>query len=945
MYYWTAYGNAWNPETHTGAEDFVIGAYYGNGIDLRNITRIPFQPDFVAVKRFGATGGVFRTSAMAGDLSGYYTAAAEAANIIQLLNADGFQVGIIANAINTAANTYWYFGFKTGANFAVGTYTGTGGAQTIPLSFQPDNLWVKRITAVQGVSRTSALAGNGALPLIAVGNVNNAITNLLGTGFNVLNVAETNTAGANVYRYVAWQGKKYNQSSYRWFENTDTTDVGAALAAESIKATLTDAGQAFRLRMLLHVGNADLFASSQDFKLQFATSTGSCDEEFVGEEYQDVTNTTFISFKDNAPADGADVTTNANDPGHNGHTKQAQTYEEVNNFTNGSTVVAPIARGEDGLWDFALVDNGAPAFTSYCFRAVKADDTLLDTYSEIPEIETAPIPTFTQNYFRFFVDNDALIPTDPWPVGAVDLGQITNITVADEPPAVGEKLRLRMNLTVGSKNLPSLYQSFRLQYGKQVTSCSALAEPDWSFVGAPGSGSAWRGVSATPVSGTALSTNPPTGGELLVSGSDRSGTYEESNGASAINPFAAAIGEDIEYDWVLEDHAADTTSNYCFRVATTTPNVMSAYTYYPTVRTSGFRPKSENWQWFDDEENETPATPFVGEEIAPPDIAFENAIKLRVAVRDTAAVAGSNVKFRLQFSEYSDFSTGVQNVADQANCSGGMWCYADGGGEENAVITTKKLSGVDACSGGVGQGCGMHNEASSTPSTFTQNASAITEYEFTIRHVGARANQTYFFRLYDAVNNIPVSKDTGKNYPSLSTEGAQLSFTVQGLPEGTNTEGTVTTINADATSLSFGSLPFSTDVIGAQRFTLSTNATEGYQIFVRAASDLISGRGDIIEPVSGTNASPSLWTVGCVSGAEGCFGYHSGDDILAGGSTRFSLDNNFAKLSTTTSEEIAFSSVPVTNESVDIVYQTKVTTGQGTGIYSSELYYIVVPVF
>jgi len=942
-YYWTAYGNAWNPETHTGAADFFIGSYYGNGIDSRNITRIPFQPDLVAIKPFAATAGVFRTSAMAGDLTGFYAATAEAANMVQSLRADGFQVGTGANVNTAAVTNHWNFGFKVGDNFAVGTYSGTGAPQNIPVGFQPDNLWVKRITATRGVSRTSAAAGNQALPFIAAANVNNVITNLIGTGFSVNNVIESNTAGANAYRYVAWQGKRFDQSGYRWFANTNTTDVGAPLANRNTSAKLANLGDPFRLRVLLHLDNANLFASSQDFKLQFATSTGACDTGFVGETYQDVTATTLIAYNNNTPADGAALTANGNDPTHGGDTVRPQSYEEANNFTNSVSVLAQGT--EDGEWDFALVDNGAPAFTSYCFRVVKAlNDVPLETYSFIPEIQTADIPTFAQNYFRFFVDNDALKPTDPWPAGPIDLGDITNITAAYEPPAVGEKLRLRMDLTVGTKNLPALYQSFRLQYGKQVTSCSALAEPDWNFVGAPGSGSAWRGINATPVSGTQLSGDPPTLGDLLVGGWDRAGTYEESGGTSAKNPFAAAIGEDIEYDWILQNNAADPSSNYCFRVSTTTPGVVGPYTFYPIVRTAGFRPKTENWQWFDDETNETPVTSLALENSAPPDIAYLNKIKLRVSVQETANVTGTNVKFKLQFSEYSDFSMGVRDVVDADSCqANSLWCYADGGGLENGVITEHKISGV-SCTGGVGVGCGTHNEASSTPSTFTQTANTLTEYEFTISHAGARANRTYYFRLYDVVNDIPISKNTGKNYPSLATEGAAITFGVGGLPAGTVTEGATTDIDTTSVAIPFGDLPFGTEISGAQRFTVSTNATEGYQLFVRSASDLMNGQGTIIEPVTGTNAAPSLWSVGCNPLSEGCFGYHTGDDVLAGGSTRFLANNNFAKL-TATHEEIAFSSVPVTNEITDIVYRVYVTGGQSIGQYSGSLYYIVVPVF
>jgi hypothetical protein len=45
--------------------------------------------------------------------------------------------------------------------------------------------------------------------------------------------------------------------------------------------------------------------------------------------------------------------------------------------------------GQDGKWDFALKDNGAPASTAYCFRIVKSDNSVLDTYSVIPQITTA----------------------------------------------------------------------------------------------------------------------------------------------------------------------------------------------------------------------------------------------------------------------------------------------------------------------------------------------------------------------------------------------------------------------------------------------------------------------------------------------------------------------------------------------------------------------------
>src|SRR3989344_2209245 len=189
----------------------------------------------------------------------------------------------------------------------------------------------------------------------------------------------------------------FTQSAYRLFNNVDSTDVGTVLADQDTAATLGATGAAFRLRALLHLDTAQLAASGQNFKLQFAQQSGTCDTAFSGETYADVTGATVIAYNNNTPADGDNLTANANDPPgaanpHFGHTIVNQDYEELNNFTNS---VAATPRGQDGLWDFSLKDNGATASTAYCLRAVKSDGTVLDTYSVIPQITTAAGATTT----------------------------------------------------------------------------------------------------------------------------------------------------------------------------------------------------------------------------------------------------------------------------------------------------------------------------------------------------------------------------------------------------------------------------------------------------------------------------------------------------------------------------------------------------------------------
>ncbi len=204
------------------------------------------------------------------------------------------------------------------------------------------------------------------------------------------------SGGSVITGYVALEyivDKQMQQSAYRWFDNTDSTDVGNPLASQDTAATLGVTGAAFRLRTLLHMSTNKLATlSAQSFKLQFVgKGTGTCAFPSGGtpSTYTDVTAATAIAYNDNpTPADGAVLTANANDPTDGSNVIVNQTYEEANNFTNSQAV---IPSNQDGKWDFSLKDNGAPLSTTYCFRAVKSDGTPLDTYAVYPEVTSAGV--------------------------------------------------------------------------------------------------------------------------------------------------------------------------------------------------------------------------------------------------------------------------------------------------------------------------------------------------------------------------------------------------------------------------------------------------------------------------------------------------------------------------------------------------------------------------
>ena len=87
--------------------------YAGDGVDNRSITGAGFQPQVVWIKRSTTNQSAWRPASQAGDLSLYWSATADAANRIQALEADGFQVGT-ADQVNNSSGTYYYLALRDG---------------------------------------------------------------------------------------------------------------------------------------------------------------------------------------------------------------------------------------------------------------------------------------------------------------------------------------------------------------------------------------------------------------------------------------------------------------------------------------------------------------------------------------------------------------------------------------------------------------------------------------------------------------------------------------------------------------------------------------------------------------------------------------------------------------------------------------------------------------
>jgi hypothetical protein len=615
-------------------------------------------------------------------------------------------------------------------------------------------------------------------------------------------------------------------------------------------------------------------------------------------------------------------------------------FTPLETVTNASIFGTTRVVGANSNFPLAMAGLSITSTSSYLLWRSEASAALLTYRTEIVEWPINGLAV-RQNYYRIYTDNNALLPTDPWPPGASDLGENTPVSIADQPLGEADRVRLRMSLRVTNANLPAGLYDFKLQYGLRLTSCSAVS--GWTDVGAASSSAIWRGYNATgTTNGVNLSINPPTFGDLVLSVSNIAGSYVEEN-PSPSNPFGADPDRDVEYDFQLEHNGAIERSVYCFRMVRGDGTTLDGYLNYPQIRTAGFTPQTQNWRWYDDATIETPVVPLSAETVAPIEIQNDNTLALRVTVGEAKNVRGQNVKFKVQYDENSNF-TNPRDVTASSTCTAtSTWCYAAGGAADNATITTKVLTDADSCASSIGDGCGTHNTSGVFVLGDTHEPGANREYAFYLRQVMARTGVVYYFRLYDTLNEVPVILKSGSIQPSIVAETAKLSLTISGLPAGTTTAGVITTATSTPTAVNFGTIPIDTPWYSAHRISITTNALEGYRVLSYARQQLLNSYGTAINSVTGTNAAPTSWAVGCQVTAPGCIGYHTSDATLALGSTRFSPLDSFAGLQTTP-QEVMYSSIPA-NDVHDILYKVSVTGLQPAGTYETEIVYLAVPTY
>jgi hypothetical protein len=200
------------------------------------------------------------------------------------------------------------------------------------------------------------------------------------------------------------------------------------------------------------------------------------------------------------------------------------------------------------------------------------------TNSNIPpyfEVIFAEKVSFTLQHYEWYVDSGAQDVTDPWPSGSLNVAEDTAVPAIPAPylpPDIGTQLRLRVQILVSGQNMAANSTAFKLQYANTtVTDCINGGTGGWNDVDVGGSGSgAWRYGTTSLADSTALGTSRLSPTSTVLEFFSKS-----ASGAITTNP--ATSGQTIEYDWLIQNNAANSGSQYTFRPIETSGTLLGEY--------------------------------------------------------------------------------------------------------------------------------------------------------------------------------------------------------------------------------------------------------------------------------------------------------------------------------------------------------------------------------
>jgi len=190
-----------------------------------------------------------------------------------------------------------------------------------------------------------------------------------------------------IYYTYQWDAPplEFTQNSWRWYENIDAVQPTVAKASEKAMISNVNIGDVLRLRMNVAVSNVDLPASSQNFKLQYGKGSNCAIVSWTDVGGLAAT-TEWRGYNNPTPVDGTTISSRLL-----ASSTVNGSYEETNSSISNPNA---ISIGGYGEWDWTLYNYSASS-SDYCFRMIKGNDDVLDSYLEngYPKLTSAPANT------------------------------------------------------------------------------------------------------------------------------------------------------------------------------------------------------------------------------------------------------------------------------------------------------------------------------------------------------------------------------------------------------------------------------------------------------------------------------------------------------------------------------------------------------------------------
>ncbi len=164
-----------------------------------------------------------------------------------------------------------------------------------------------------------------------------------------------------------------------------------------------------------------------------------------------------------------------------------------------------------------------------------------------------------------------------------------------------------------------------------------------------------------------------------------------------------------------------------------------------------------------------------------------------------------------------------------------------------------------------------------------------------------------------------------------------LTFVVNAVASGQLVNGATTSILSSATGIDFGTaVTVSANGIAAHDLAVTTNATGGYNVYLRHTAALTNAGSDTIANHTGTNAAPTSFPA---AGTE-AWGYTTEDADL----TQFTA-NTWAGFTTSNDQVMTNAAATAGTDTVRVGQQVGIATDTPAGTYSTTMIYTIVATY